>query len=418
MNVTSSVRPTPTRLSRPTPGSPQTPEVPADQVSVGSDSSDAKPTKKWTVMLWSASDNNLYSYMQKDIDECEQVGCTDQLNVLCETDHSPQWFGQVKRYELHQDDAAGIHSPVKGKFGKADMADPKRLSDFIQWGIKNYPAENYALIISDHGAGWQGACSDDGSDSWMTLPMLEQGLQDAREKSGRKLDVVGFDACLMASAEVAHQLRNETSFLVGSQETEGGAGWQYNRVLSKDMLSSTDMNIRTKLDFTPREMASNIVSMAQGHQQDLATMTAFDTSKIAALTDSVKQFGEAVLDSSLSSQQLRQAKNQTQGFYEFYDLHDFASKVAARAGNDARLTDSAKAVQSAIADAIVAEQHSSRYPGAHGVTIELNRQDSSYKPGSPSFSADQNQRVDFGRYANTAFEQETGWSQVQNKING
>ncbi len=394
----------------------QASEVPLDNVSLG-DSSDSKSTKKWTVLLWSASDNNLYKYMQKDIDECEQVGSTDQLNVLCETDHGPR-FGSVKRYELQHDEKAGIHSPVKGSFGKADMASPSRLSDFIQWGIKNYPAENYALIISDHGAGWQGACSDDGKGTWMTLPMLEDGLKDAREKTGRKLDVLGFDACLMASAEVAHQLRNEANYLVGSQETEGGAGWLYNRVLSKDMLASTDHAIRTKLDFTPREMASNIVTMAQGNQGDLATMTAFDTAKIGALTDSIKNFGQAIVEGAVSSADLAAAKNETQGFYEFYDLHDFAGKVAAKAGDDQNLGAKAQAVQSAIADAIVAEQHSEKYPGAHGVTIELNRQGESYKPGTPTFTADQNSRTDFGKYSNTSFDQETNWSKVQQKING
>ena len=378
---------------------------------------DQAPLKKWTVMLWSACDNNLYPYMQRDVDECEQVGTTDQLNLLCETDHGPR-FGQVKRYELQPDDKPGIWSPVKGTFGKADMASPSRLSDFIQWGIKNYPAENYALIISDHGGGWQGACSDDGSKSWMTLPMLEEGLQDARQKSGRKLDVLGFDACLMASAEVAHQLRNEATYLVGSEETEGGAGWQYNRVLSKDMLASTDHAIRTRLDFTPREMAANIVTMAQGVQGDLATMTAFETSKIGALTNSVKEFGQAIVDSPITSTELSAAKGETQGFYEFYDLHDFASKVAARAGEDQNLSDKAQAVQQAIEGAVVAEQHSDQYPNAHGVTIELNRQSSGYKPGTPNFTLEENQRTDFGAYSDTAFAQETGWTRAQDKING
>lgn len=403
-----------TRAAQPTPASEQ---PPADQVSLGN-GTESKPAKKWTVMVWSASDNNLYSYMQKDIDEAEQVGSTDKLNVVVETDHGPKWFGQVKRYELQPDDTSGIKSPVKAKLGKADMADPNRLSDFIQWSMKNYPAENYFLVISDHGAGWMGACSDDGSDSWMSLPEIEAGLKDAREKTGRKLDVVGFDACLMASAEVAHQLRNETSYLVGSQETEGGAGWQYNRVLSKDMLADTDKQLRTKLDFTPRELAANVVKMAAGNQGDLPTMTALDTSKAGAVTEAVKNFGQAIVDGAISSRQLREAKGQTQAFYEYYDLHDFANNVASRAGDDSRLVESARAVQAAVDGAMVAEAHSNSYPRAHGLTIDLNRQSRDYKPGSPHLTAEQNARMDFGNYIDTAFAQETGWTRAQDKING
>ncbi|MBN9419906.1 MAG: hypothetical protein J0I12_30910 [Candidatus Eremiobacteraeota bacterium] len=393
-------------------------ETPAanDQVQIGNNEPAAP--KKWTVLLWSASDNNLYSYMQKDIDECEQVGSTPGMNVVVQTDHGPR-FGTAKRYLLTQDDKPGIHSPVVSKPSSNNTADPAQLSEFIQWGMQKYPAENYALIISDHGGGWQGACSDDRSNSWMTLPMLEQGLSDAREKTGRKLDVLGFDACLMASAEVAHQLRDEATYLVGSQETEGGAGWQYNRVLSKDTLASTDERIRTRLDYTPKEFAENIVNMAQGHQGDLATMTAFDTSKIGAITDSVKSFGEAIVNSPISSADLAAAKGETQGFYEFHDLHDFASKVAAKAGDDANLAAKAAAVQQAIGDAIIAEQHSESYPNAHGVTIELSNQSGRAKgPGVPNFSAEQNNRIDFGKYGDTKFAQETGWQAAQAKING
>ena len=35
---------------------------------------------------------------------------------------------------------------------------------------------------------------------------------------GRKVDVVGVDACLMTTIEVAYQLRNHAQILVGSEE--------------------------------------------------------------------------------------------------------------------------------------------------------------------------------------------------------
>lgn len=395
---------------------PETAPAATDGVTFSESGEPAAP-KKWTVMLWSASDNNLYTYMQKDIDEAETVGSTAGMNVVVQTDHGPRW-GSCKRYLLQQDDKSGIHSPVVGKPKSNDMGNPAELSDFIQWSMKKYPAENYMLIISDHGGGWQGACSDDKSGTWMSLPKLEEGLKDAREKTGRKLDVLGFDACLMASAEVAHQLKEEATYFVGSEETEGGAGWQYNRVLSKDTLSKIDENIRTRLDFTPREMAENVVKMAQGAQGDLATMTAFDTSKIGAMTSAVKDFGQAILDSSISSADLAAARGETQGFYEFHDLHDFSSKVAEKAGGDANLTEKAQAVQQSIRDAIVAEQHSDKYPGSHGVTIELANQGGGRGPGAPGLTAEENGRLDFGRYSDTRFAQETNWTAVQAKING
>jgi len=93
--------------------------------------------------------------------------------------------------------------------------------------------------------------------------------------------------------------------------------------------------------------------------------------------------------------------------------------VAAKAGDDANLAAKAAAVQQAIGDAIIAEQYSEQYPNAHGVTIELaNQNGRGQAPGSPLLSAEQNSRIDFGKYGDTKFAQETGWQAAQAKING
>ena len=385
--------------------------------------------KKWTVMVWSASDNNLYSFMQDDINEAERVGSTPLMNVIVQTDHA-QVGGGGKIYELQADSQDQLHSPVRADLGVVNMGDPKALSEFIQWTMKNYPAENYMLVMSDHGGGWNGACQDEGSDGWMTPGTIQDGLRDAREKTGKKIDVLGFDACLMASAEVAQQLKDECSFLVGSEEVEGGAGWQYdqtltrksNRVFSGEIMQAADTAMRSRVDFTPKEFATNIVTMAQGHQGDLGTMSAFDSEKVQGLTDAVKNFGQAILDSKISAADLKAAKRATQGFYEYKDLGDFATKIAAKAGDNQGVKDAAAAVQAAIGEAIVAEQHSTKYPGASGVTIELDKKKSAEEQSAgfapvPNIAPEKAARIDFGTYGALDFAKQTNWQAVQAKIN-
>ncbi|CAN0325264.1 unnamed protein product, partial [Phaeothamnion confervicola] len=350
--------------------------APANAPAVSAEAPTAQPgpLKKWTVMVYSCSDNNLYRYMQEDLNEAEKVGTTDQLNVIAYTDHRPKG-GNAGFYEVKTNDTPGFTSPVVQDRGNRNLSDPKELSEFIQWGMKNYPAENFMLIMSDHGAAWQGGMSDDGGGGHMTLPKIEEGLRTAREATGRQLDVLGFDACLMANVEVLHQLEDEAKFMVGSEETEGGAGWTYNRVLSKDMLAGSDMAMRSRLDYTPREMAEGVVRMAGGVQGDLPTMTAFDMSKVPQLSDAVNTFGNALLATNVSKADLSATANKTQGFAMEKDLHDFAGKIATGFGAaDPALKEAAQGVQAAISNVIVAEQHSLRYPGAHGVTIELNKQ--------------------------------------------
>jgi len=40
------------------------------------------------------------------------------------------------------------------KPGESNSGSLDALIDFIKWGIKNYPAERYALILWNHGGGW------------------------------------------------------------------------------------------------------------------------------------------------------------------------------------------------------------------------------------------------------------------------
>jgi len=110
------------------------------------------------------------------------------------------------------------------------MGDPATLTDFIQWGISNYPSEHYGVILWDHGGGnADGVCYDelyDGDN--LTLPELGSGLRDA----GSTLDFIGFDACLMASMETASAINGTGYYMVASEETEPGQGWDYEVMLN------------------------------------------------------------------------------------------------------------------------------------------------------------------------------------------
>ena len=450
-NVTRTVAPTPlNQVASPQPASTPAAAAPSDQVSIGNASSTeavapkpqheldgpvqplAQPMepKKWTVMLWSCAGNNLYKYMQQDIDEAEKVGGTEHMNIIVQTDHEPVG-GTSKIYELKQDNTPGLTSPVRADLGKVDMGDPKKLSEFIQWSMKNYPAEHFALVISDHGDK-SGSCHDEGQDGWITHPEMRQALEEVQAQTGKKVDVVGFDCCLMASAENVHELRNVTDFVVGSEEVEGGAGWTYdevvakpgtrsaNRLLSPEILEGANTAMRSRLDFTPAEFAANIVESAKGHQGDLATMSAFDTAKVGKIADATKAFGQALLDSGVPLIEFKKAKQKTQGFHQNKDLGDFAKRVAAIPGAEEKLVESAKAVQASIQDALVAEQHSTKYPGATGMQVNLNATRTAEGEALVSvpvnIDARDAARMDMGKYSDTQWAKDTNWQAVQDRL--
>ncbi|MBI3928145.1 MAG: hypothetical protein HY319_21560 [Armatimonadetes bacterium] len=346
--------------------------------------------KKWTVLVYSASDNDLYRFMKSDIDEMETVGSDDRVNVVAQFDHGRQG---AQRLLVTKDQTKGeLNSPVLQELGSTDMASPDTLADFVKWGMEHYPAEHYFLVMSDHGDGWKGACQDSTHGSWMSLPEIEEGLRTAREATGRKIDLLGFDACLMASAEVAHQLRNEADFLVASQEVEGGAGWPYNRLLSPNALQGIQQAVALDSELTPREMGRQVVTVAQGKQDDLPTMAAVDLSKMPAVAEAVDHFAAAVVASQVSRGSLRKLARRTESFTGYKDLYHFAQQVSEKV-EDPGLKEAAQGVMSAVGSAVYAEQHSAGYPNAHGLTVQL-----------PNFFFSPS-----SAYEETRFAQDTRW---------
>ena len=406
---------------QPAQGQGQQPQPPAQQL----------PMKDWTVLVYSVSDNNLYSFMQTDLDEAERVGSTDQMNLLAETSHQPKG-GSVVRMKLETDNTPGLKSPVLQDLGKKyDMAKSDSLADSIAWAMKEYPSKHTMVILSDHGGGWQGANQSASNNSWMNVSDLEDGFKKAQDLTGKKVDVIGFDECLMASTEVVHQLKDAASYLVGSEETEGGAGWQYDetfpknkesngnsRVLTGKMLNFAAATMAARDGLEPIDMAKGIVRMAEGHQRDLGTMSAIDTSKVGAVISAVDQFAGAVIDANVSKADFGKVINNTQKFYEFADMGHMAELAGKQFGGD--IAKAADAIKAAMSEAVVAEQHSSRYPNAKGLNIEFNKQYSATDVNNgenvPNMSREDKDRIAFAPYGSLKFAQDTRWDEMLKKV--
>ncbi len=190
---------------------------------------------RWTVLVYMAADNDLEAYGMADLDEMEFVGSTEAVNVVVQIDRAAEydtsggdWTG-TRRYFVQRDTRLGsVNAQLLADLGELDSADPTTLADFLTWGVAEYPAEHYALVLWDHGGSWQGVAVDVEADDAMTLQELSAALADFRARSGvARLDMVGFDACLMGSFEVYRALAPHALYGVGSTELTPGNGWDY-----------------------------------------------------------------------------------------------------------------------------------------------------------------------------------------------
>ncbi len=173
--------------------------------------------------------------------------------------------------------------------GDVNTGDPDVLADFIAHTIKDYPAAHYALILNDHGSSWPGVGADGSADNdQLTLAELHEGITAGLDGGGLdKLDLIGFDACLMATYETASTLQDVADRMLASQELEPGYGWNYTALETAARGGSVD------------DLAASIIkaydeqSTEEGEAQ--VTLSETDLTQMPAVDEALDAFAQALI---------------------------------------------------------------------------------------------------------------------------
>ena len=178
-----------------------------------------------------------------DLQEMLGANIGDNVNLIVYTGGCKQWQNTAVDSRNNQiwQVRGGEFICLDQNVGNVSMTKPDTLSDFIQWCADEFPANRNALIFWDHGGG---SVSGFGYDEKFqsTGSMSLAGIDDALTAGGVKFDFIGFDACLMATAENALMLTKHADYMIASEETEPGIGWYYTdwlKALSADPSMST-----------------------------------------------------------------------------------------------------------------------------------------------------------------------------------
>ncbi|MEW6069085.1 MAG: clostripain-related cysteine peptidase [Candidatus Thermoplasmatota archaeon] len=193
----------------------------------------SKATANWTFMVYLDGDCDLEDAAIDDFNEMAVAGSTDEAHIIVQFDRISGYdttngdWTTCKRFRITQ----GM-TPTPGNelsdIGEPNMGDPNVLIDFVKWGIQNYPAKYYTVTLWDHGGGWKGGvCIDSTSSDRLYPDELKYAFEELRKFLGRPLDIVGYDACLMAESGVYYEHWHTADYIVGSEETEGWDGWIY-----------------------------------------------------------------------------------------------------------------------------------------------------------------------------------------------
>lgn len=290
--------------------------------------------KPWTIIIYMAADNDLRNFATRNLKQMSSIGSTEFINIVVHLDI--RMSGNIKttrRYVIEKDKLIHVNTNEEST-QLMDSGDPATLVSCCEWAIQDYPANEYALIFWNHGAGiidpergriinpaelfnfnpsinkleldrsvafldlmsdtqqdQRGICWDETTGNYLTNQKLELALKKICNNflGGKKLSIIGFDACLMSMLEVANLVQPYAHIMVASQEVELGTGWNYAHVLYPFM----------QQDLSRAEFATHIVNMYEKTYKTVTydyTQSAIDLSALSAVELSVHEVSNLLLE--------------------------------------------------------------------------------------------------------------------------
>jgi len=398
--------------------------------------------KPWTILLWVAGDNNLSDYGQLDLEELKVVGTGPKLNLVAQYDR--EGSTGTRRYLLRK--GTTLEADAVADLGETNTGDPACAIDFFTWGIKTYPSDQVMCVLWNHGSGIdetdvyrrarrmggggqaltrrharaiassklsralfsttveqaieeRAIAYDDTSRDFLDNAELAKVIDTVVKNTKRKIDIVGFDACLMNMIELGYQLRGNVGRIVGSEEVEPGNGWPYDKVAAAAARAAS----ATPEKVAAAVVSSYIASYKKDPNEDRVTQSAVDLSKAVAVKNAVDALAGACLPSlglPADYMAFSQSVNAALRFdmRDFVDLGDVCRQLTRRSKN--------KTVVAAAKGVLAALSGPNRYVtaiGYKGAGVAAATGTSIYFPLAGDVHV---------AYDRLAFAQDTRWPQL------
>jgi hypothetical protein len=180
----------------------------------------------WTIFVYLSGDNDLEDMVSKNRGLLKSIGSTDDVNIIALTDEKGENNTKLSYIELRSTNETSLKELDPGYADELNMGDNVTLENFAIWSMDNYPADRYVLILWGHGEGWKGVAQDRGD--YLTMQELDTALgRIVDHNDGKKLDIIGFDACGMGMLEVFYQVKDYADIAIASEKDIPEHGWPY-----------------------------------------------------------------------------------------------------------------------------------------------------------------------------------------------
>lgn len=275
-----------------------------------------------------------------DLLEMLQVNLPPNVKVLIQTGGTLEWNNnaiandKIGRYLYDGNDLNELEL-----LPDSDMGSCETLTDFIRYGSENFSPDHKVFIFWDHGGGSaSGVCFDEISKKALSLNDIRKAFTSVYSPSTENppFELIGFDACLMATYDTANTLYGLSRYMTASEETEPAIGWNY-----ESWLGALAKNPAMGGAALGQEICDSYMQgCINDDSAEYSTLSVIDLSKIPELREAYEAFGvEALRHSALNptgffsffGRSAEKAENyggntKDQGYSDMVDLGDLAEK--------------------------------------------------------------------------------------------
>jgi len=329
----------------------------------------------WTVMVYMCGadlESGSYHFATSDLTEIKNVtGQPDNVNVIVEAGGASSWASTYSSVisasnlnRFHIDNNTYVKDE---QITKADMSLASTFQSFLEWGLTEYPAERTMVVMWDHGGAMDGCCYDEnynGGYGTLMNSEVNSALSGAFNSVGRtdKLEVIGYDACLMQVQDIAEFNSSYFNYMVASEESEEGYGWDYdggwlNAIYNNPSSVSTSTVLTSLVDTF---IADNGGTYSSSNDQTLSWLNLSQMATYKTAWENMAGYlNNHILNSSNKSafqNLVKKCKYYGGADYTYYcifDAKDFLTKLAASSTfNTGSLSTYISAVQSAFTNLV------------------------------------------------------------------
>ncbi len=255
----------------------------------------------YTIMFYGCSDSDLDEALRLNLQQVISNGKKDRVNFRALVKFSPELQAQTPagmldgtRLITYADTANTDQFGIKVHENSYRLDNPQNLADFINETKQLMPADNYILVLWDHGDQFgfgddpvedsydettkmRGMLIDDHTDNTLSTYELEEALR----LSGTKMKLIYFDVCLMGMVETYTQIKDYADYGMGAVNPTPDLGGNYVKFINSLQENDTFENAM-------KQYVPGTVSVWKTNNNSSIDLSCFDLSYIDQLNAVIK----------------------------------------------------------------------------------------------------------------------------------